>query len=1148
MGIKNIVKKIAGKAGDAVYKVSALSPEQLQNIQKQREKYLSEMPKPNDPNAIELTNRLLAAASVEIYNAYLSQIKDLYTPIGKEIEYDTPFMVNHNIRYINITKWVKDKAENSLEKLVNVYEVLSNEECNIALVFNRKMEKTDVFLAVTNIKNARNNVDINSYINRIKDAVKGNFPGSEWNKEIGIGILPCLKENEDFSIATVTNVPAEKSDKFVSQTIEKLLDGIIPNDISKEYTIILLATPVKDSENRKLKLGEFYSGLVPYSNWQTNFTYTESNSTGSSATFGLNVGASAGTQSGQNMASTNSSGTTETENTSITDSTSDTESSSTTHTMGTNSTTSNAKTSSDSLGASFYANYNHTTSETVTETISKNVSDAVNKGMSKTIGKSISTGLGKAVSNTVAATKGVFSSMNFGGNFGMNFSRSSNVTAIIGKNEGITQTYTNYNIKHTLDKIEKQMERLEQSSALGLWDFAAYVLSPDQDVANNVAHSYLALTQGHESYMSEAAITLWRGDLGEDSADAKEIFEYLKELRHPLFGLNPSIVSLDSDYLVYPSVVTATTSLSGKELAYSLNFPQKAIAGLPILECAEFGRNVVTYDNNNDNDYEIRLGNIFHMNHEENVKVKLAKNSLGSHTFVTGSTGSGKSNTVYQLLSEARLNKAKFLVIEPAKGEYKTIFGNDKGVYVYGTNPTLSPMLKINPFSFPNGIHVLEHLDRLIEIFNVCWPMYAAMPAVLKNAVEKSYADCGWNLNTSQNKYGENIYPTFADVANNVRTIIDSSEYDNENKGAYKGALLTRLQSLTNGINGMIFVQDEITSSMLFDENVIVDLSRVGSSETKSLIMGMMILKLQEYRMTTAQSINSSLKHITVLEEAHNILKRTSSNNSNDSSNLLGKSVEMIANAIAEMRTYGEGFIIVDQAPGLLDMAAIRNTNTKIIMRLPDLTDRELVGKAANLNDDQIAELAKLPCGVGAVYQNEWIQPVLCKVKKYEENEQGYEYHVDSSDDVYGINDITSTKETLLSYIMNKEILRKGNREDIKKFKNTIIKSKLPTQVKIDFMEYIKCDEENVIENLRKLVYDFLDAAKAVELSSKQKNLTDWVHCVVSNLSPSLYDYSRKQIDLVVALILLEQSYRDSSYDDLLHRYTEVHQSEGGVY
>ncbi len=137
-----------------------------------------------------------------------------------------------------------------------------------------------------------------------------------------------------------------------------------------------------------------------------------------------------------------------------------------------------------------------------------------------------------------------------------------------------------------------------------------------------------------------------------------------------------------------------------------------------------------------------------------------------------------------------------------------------------------------------------------------------------------------------------------------------------------------------------MFTEDEISSEKLFDENVIVDLSRLGSSETKSLIMGLLILKMQEYRMVSSQGMNQQLRHVTVLEEAHNLLKRTSTEQATESSNLLGKSVEMLTNAIAEMRTYGEGFIIADQSPGLLDLAVIRNTNTKIILRLPEYSDR----------------------------------------------------------------------------------------------------------------------------------------------------------------------------------------------------------------
>ena len=168
----------------------------------------------------------------------------------------------------------------------------------------------------------------------------------------------------------------------------------------------------------------------------------------------------------------------------------------------------------------------------------------------------------------------------------------------------------------------------------------------------------------------------------------------------------------------------------------------------------------------------------------------------------------------------------------------------------------------------------------------------------------------------------------------------------------------------------------------LFEENAIVDLSRVGSTETKALLMGLLILRLQEYRISES-SAGHGLRHITVLEEAHHLLRRTSGEQSQESSNLQGKAVEMISNAIAEMRAYGEGFVIADQSPGLMDMSVIRNTNTKIILRLPDEGDRLLVGKAAGLSEAQIMELARLECGVAAISQSGWLEPVLCKIDKF---------------------------------------------------------------------------------------------------------------------------------------------------------------------
>lgn len=192
--------------------------------------------------------------------------------------------------------------------------------------------------------------------------------------------------------------------------------------------------------------------------------------------------------------------------------------------------------------------------------------------------------------------------------------------------------------------------------------------------------------------------------------------------------------------------------------------------------------------------------------------------------------------------------------------------------------------------------------------------MYAAMPAVLKEAVLQAYESCGWDLAESKNRYSDQLFPAFSDLLNELVAVIQNSAYSEEVKSNYTGSLVTRIRSLTNGLNGQIFSVNEIKDQELFDEKVIVDISRIGSSETKSLIMGILIMRLSEYRMSTAGEMNVSLHHVTVLEEAHNILKRTSTEQNLDDSNVVGKSVEMISNAIAEMRTYGEGFIIADQS------------------------------------------------------------------------------------------------------------------------------------------------------------------------------------------------------------------------------------------
>jgi len=546
-------------------------------------------------------------------------------------------------------------------------------------------------------------------------------------------------------------------------------------------------------------------------------------------------------------------------------------------------------------------------------------------------------------------------------------------TSTIGTSKNFTLTLHNKKVEELLKRIDKQLARIDAAEGTGMWSTCAYFLSYDTDKASaqTGAAIFRSIVQGDNSGVETSAINTW--DLNSDNG--KNLLNSVVALSHPIFHYSNGFSNGFN--------VEGTSLISSKELSMIMGLPRKSVPGLPVIDHLSFGKEVVRLNGHNI-DGNIDIGVIFDQGvaHEQN-KVKLNAKSLTQHVFVTGSTGCGKSETVYRLLEEAKKTNATFLIIEPAKGEYKNVFGNAN---VFGTNPLINNLIRINPFRFPSGIHVLEHIDKLVEIFNVCWPMYAAMPAVLKKAVIRSYEICGWSLYESTNKYVTPLFPSFIDLLQELEAAINESAYSEEVKGNYIGSLVTRVESLTNGINGEIFSANEVADEVLYDQNTIVDLSRVGAQETKSLIMGILIMRLNEYRMVNADAANSELRHLTVLEEAHNILKRTSTDQSMEGSNVTGKSVEMLINSIAEMRTYGEGFVIVDQSPTSVHGAAIKNTNTKIIMRLPDGDDRLIAGKSAALKDNQVDEIAKLPTGVAIIYQNDWMQAVMSKISLMESN------------------------------------------------------------------------------------------------------------------------------------------------------------------
>ena len=885
-------------------------------------------------------------ADVYLNRSYLEKFSS--API---ISADRYVLDTSKLCLIEISKLVFDTNEKFTDKLMSVYSALHSLESSLALIIDSDGEKIRFYMGIRSEKNSSIAGDV------LESTLKGNFPGIVYKSKDIDGIqdlITDIQAKKTKSLASVSIVPSMRDDNQNMDTFIQGIEKFIDTMNGKIYTMLCLASPLnrQDMEKRKHGYEELCSALTPHAKLSVAYGENES--------LAVNKSISTSFSKSVNRSISNSN------------------TSSSSKSSGTNSGTSSGSSYSGSFSGQ---------------------------------GSSFGWGGSSGYSN------GSFDSYTSGNSFTQSVSDSEGSSSTDGISEGRTDTtgssktvtlnFENIGVNNLIQRARAQLERFKMCESFGMWEFCSYFMSRDIHVTALAGNAYKALMTGKESDVESAHFNIWSLNQEEE---IKKITDNILHFVHP----KAEIPAIGGEYS--KQIVTPTNLVSGNELPLVMGLPKKSVSGLAVVGMAEFGRSVV-YENK-EPVRKMEFGNIYHMGVVEKSRVVMDIDLLASHCFITGSSGSGKSYATYELLEQLIQNDIKIMIIEPAKGEYKQIFGGLKGIKIFTTDSNSYRILKINPFQFPDNIHLLSHIEQLLQIFNASWPLYAAMPAILKQAVVDSYVRCGWDVQNSIWIPGicDHKYPVFADILDILPDIINTSDYSSDSKGDYKGALLTRVQSMTVGINGVIFKNSEgIDDSLLFDSNVVIDLSELGSDEAIALLMGVLIMKLNEYRKAQRKenpklALNAQLHHVTVLEEAHNLLKRTSKEQNQEGANMVGKSVEMISNSIKEMRTYGEGFVIIDQSPMAVDSSAIENTSTKIIMNTPARDACQELGSALSLNDEQTRELSRLNVGVAAVFQKGWLSPVLMKVDKWDNR---YNIQVEATNPA----DLRVTKGQLLTVL-----------------------------------------------------------------------------------------------------------------------------------
>jgi hypothetical protein len=124
-----------------------------------------------------------------------------------------------------------------------------------------------------------------------------------------------------------------------------------------------------------------------------------------------------------------------------------------------------------------------------------------------------------------------------------------------------------------------------------------------------------------------------------------------------------------------------------------------------------------------------------------------------------------------------------------------------------------------------------------------------------------------------------------------------------------------------------------------------------------------------------------TLRHVTVVEEAHRLLARSKGGGGAEEAQAKEKAAESFANTLAENRKYGEGLIIAEQIPSKLVEDAVKNTNLKVMHRLTAEEERRYLGETMGFDDAQSRFATRLSTGEALVYADEYPEATLAEIR-----------------------------------------------------------------------------------------------------------------------------------------------------------------------
>ncbi|MBE5861925.1 MAG: ATP-binding protein [Lachnospiraceae bacterium] len=517
------------------------------------------------------------------------------------------------------------------------------------------------------------------------------------------------------------------------------------------------------------------------------------------------------------------------------------------------------------------------------------------------------------------------------------------------------------NISFTLAENHAKTYRYyseHKTSSLFIYNILVY--GNETATSNISGRVFGQLSTGKDSTASLKLVDLDAGEINKDTNF------------YPLpWAVNEILINKGRNYQIWSSgqfsqaYYRLPLILTAEEAAEFFRLPignDRITAGLPINES---GKGTKTYTSNIINAGDIEVGKLRSSTNGDTIGFSLK--DLAKHMLIVGTPGSGKTTFSVSLLDRLwKEHHIPFLVIEPAKNEYRALVQSIPELQVFTPGKNFISPFVFNPFVPPKNVKLETYKSTLKTAFSAAVSMSTPLDKIFEETINNCYSDFRWLDTYTIDDKGQ-IF-NISDFIKCFQNTFEEIGYTGDAKNIGRAGVV-RLNSLSNLFDNYfsIPIQD------LLEKPTIIELAAIENSDQKALIISLLLLSILAY-VNSNYVGEGGLKNVILLEEAH-VLLDAESNASQGDANPSAIAQGLVKRMLAEIRSYGVGIVIADQSPRKVSTDVVALTDMKMVFRLVETMDKQIVADSMNMSEAQTQRMSRLKPGEAYLFFNRLDEP-----------------------------------------------------------------------------------------------------------------------------------------------------------------------------